>query len=182
MEPRLRADAAQNEAALLRAAEMVFGEKGVDAPLDEVIRAAGVGRATLYRRFPTREHLFAAILSDQVEQLTSSAAKYAEAPDSGAAVMKWLGEWEEVGAQYRGMAARLGDGLTEGDGPMARLCAPMQEAFAVLVEHAQSDGSLRNDLSAEDILTLLAHLARDPAGRIDPRQRTVVLDGLFPRR
>src|SRR5437762_2476441 len=53
----LRSDAARNRASLVVAAREVFGERGLDAPLDEIARRAGVGNATLYRRFPTRQGL-----------------------------------------------------------------------------------------------------------------------------
>ena len=60
----LRADAARNRAAIVEAARAVFAEQGLDAPLDEIARRAGTGNATLYRRFPTRGDLIAAVFAD----------------------------------------------------------------------------------------------------------------------
>ncbi len=57
------------------------GADDPDAPTDDVVRAAGVGKGTLYRRFPTREHLFAAILQDRVDELNALAQRALDAPD-----------------------------------------------------------------------------------------------------
>src|SRR3954447_25042958 len=64
----LRADAARNRAAIVGAARQVFAEQGLDAPLDDIARRAGTGNATLYRRFPTRGDLVAAVFADRMEE------------------------------------------------------------------------------------------------------------------
>ncbi len=69
---RLRADAARNRDAIVAVARDVFAEQGLEAPLEVIAARAGVGIATLYRRFPTREKLVAAALTEKV-------AEYAEA-------------------------------------------------------------------------------------------------------
>ena len=71
-EPQLRADAARNRAAIVAVASEMFAEQGLEAPLETIAARAGVGIATLYRRFPTREKLVAAALMDKI-------AEYAEA-------------------------------------------------------------------------------------------------------
>src|ERR1700723_3747012 len=86
----LRADAQRNYDAILVAAKAVFAQAGTDAPLEDVARAAGVGRGSLYRRFPTREHLFAAILQDRVDELDASAQCALGAPDVWPALSEWL--------------------------------------------------------------------------------------------
>src|SRR3546814_12602905 len=60
----LRADAARNREAIVEAARAVFAEQGLDAPLDEIAKRAGTGTATLYRRFPTRADLVAAVFAE----------------------------------------------------------------------------------------------------------------------
>src|SRR4051794_22930942 len=62
----LRADAARNRGRILAAAREVFAEDGLDASMNEVARRAGVGVATLFRRFPTREALIAATFADRM--------------------------------------------------------------------------------------------------------------------
>ena len=76
-----RADAQRNHDAVLTAAKAVFAQVGADAPMEDVAREAGVGKGTLYRRFPTREHLFAAILQERVDELDAAAQRALDAPD-----------------------------------------------------------------------------------------------------
>src|SRR3954467_6750506 len=78
----LRADAQRNYDALLAAGKSVFARFGVDAPFEDVAREAGVGRGTLYRHFPTREHLFVAILQERVDFLDAKAMELLDAPDA----------------------------------------------------------------------------------------------------
>ena len=77
---RLRADARRNHSRLLDAARDVFVERGTGAPLDEVARRAGVGIATLYRRFPDRRTLLRAVVVQALET-TCEAARTALAGD-----------------------------------------------------------------------------------------------------
>ena len=62
----LRSDAARNRTALVAAAREVMAERGLEAPLDEIARRAGIGNATLYRRFPRRVDLIAAVFADRM--------------------------------------------------------------------------------------------------------------------
>lgn len=177
----LRADAARNANAVLTAAVAVFRDLGADAPLDEIAKRASVGRATMYRRFPTREHLFAAILHTQVDTLVEAARARADAPDAWRALTEWIGAYEEIGAEYRGMSARLGSALLELGSPVEELCAPMKAAFDVLFRRAQESARVRHDISSLDVLAIVSSLPRDPdTGRADPAHLAVVLDGLRP--
>src|SRR5262252_10284554 len=78
---RLRVDAERNRVALLDAAREVFAEQGLEAPLEEIALRAGVGIATLYRRFPTRGQLVAAALVDKITQYAGLAEQALAAPD-----------------------------------------------------------------------------------------------------
>src|SRR3954453_13503077 len=75
----LRADAARNREAIVEAARAVFAALGLEAPLDDIARRAGTGNATLYRRFPTRGDLVAAVFADRmVEHLEAVEASLAQ--------------------------------------------------------------------------------------------------------
>jgi AcrR family transcriptional regulator len=65
--PRLRRDAQRNRDAIVAAARQLFCDQGLEAPLDEIARRAGVGIATLYRRFPSRVELLDAVLADTLQ-------------------------------------------------------------------------------------------------------------------
>src|SRR5947207_15991471 len=86
----LRADAERNRQALLAAARAVMSEQGLDAPLDEIARRAGVGNATLYRRFPTRTDLIVAVCAERMaEHVRAVEAGLAE-PDSWEALRRYI--------------------------------------------------------------------------------------------
>ncbi|MGW2092304.1 TetR/AcrR family transcriptional regulator [Promicromonospora sukumoe] len=175
----IRADAARNLDALVTAAAEVFRDLGADAPLDEIPRRAGVGRATMYRHFPTREHLFAAILRSQVGTLVEAAETRMEATDPWQALLEWMDAYEEIGARYRGMSAHLSAALLADGSPVGELCAPMKTAFDGLFRRAQELASARRDISAADVLAIVSALPRDPVtGRARTAHLTVVLDGL----
>src|SRR5216683_2549991 len=84
----LRADARRNRRQALAAAAQVFVEQGADAPLDDIARRAGVGIATLYRRFPDREALVRAVAVDVLARTAHEARQaLAEEPDAFAALV-----------------------------------------------------------------------------------------------
>lgn len=78
----IRSDAAARRAQLLDAADAVFGEHGITAPLDLVVERAGVGRATLYRNFPDRAALIEALLLRTIEKIAAHAAELGERDDA----------------------------------------------------------------------------------------------------
>src|SRR5882672_7902292 len=87
----LRADARRNRDQVLAAARDVFVELGADAPLDEVARRAGVGIATLYRRFPDRAALQRAVALDVLRRAGEAARRAeAEEPDGLAALGRYM--------------------------------------------------------------------------------------------
>ena len=88
---RLRADAARNRASIVAVAREVFAEQGLEAPLEAIAARAGVGIATLYRRFPTREKLVAAALVGKVTE-------YAEAAEQALADGRSVGRLRRPGA------------------------------------------------------------------------------------
>jgi AcrR family transcriptional regulator len=175
----MRADAQRNHDAVLTAAKAVFGQAGTDAPMEDVARAAGVGKGTLYRRFPTREHLFAAILQDRVDELDASAQRALDAPDLWRALREWLELYDRCATGYRGMSARVGESLSDDSSAIGTLCGPMKNSFARLFERARQEVPLRPDLTPAQLLSMISALPKDAATgqTLEPCLR-VVLDGL----
>ena len=174
-----RADAQRNHDAVLTAAKAVFAQAGTDAPMEDVARAAGVGKGTLYRRFPTREHLFAAILQERVDELDAAAQRALDAPDVWRAVSEWLELYDRCATEYRGLSARVGESLSDDSSAVGTLCGPMKNSFARLFERAQHEVPLRPDLTSTQLLSMVSALPKDTGtGRtLEPCLR-VVLDGL----
>src|SRR5580692_7177997 len=77
----LRRDAERNRQRILAAAAAVFTERGLDATLDEVARAAGVGVGTVYRRFPDKETLVSELFRDRIDALVTVAEEACAAAD-----------------------------------------------------------------------------------------------------
>src|SRR6201990_1022499 len=105
-----RADALRNYDALLAAGKSVFARLGVDAPFEDVAREAGVGRGSLYRHFPTRDHLFVAILQERVDFLDAKARELLDAPDAWQALSEWLRLFDPRATHYGGVSRPLGRG------------------------------------------------------------------------
>ena len=175
----MRADAQRNHDAILAVAKALFAEAGTDVPMEEVARAAGVGKGTLYRRFPTREHLFAAILQERVDALDASAQRALDAPDVWRALSDWLELYDQCATEYPGMSARVGESLSDDSSAVGTLCGPMRTSFARLFERARQEAPLRRDLTSTQLLSMVSALPKDPeTGRtLEPCLR-VILDGL----
>src|SRR5439155_17386609 len=82
----LRADARRNLDRILEAAADAFAELGPDVTIDEIARRAGVGHGTVFRRFPTKDALRAAVIRVRLDEMLVHAAALLDEPDAGAAL------------------------------------------------------------------------------------------------
>jgi AcrR family transcriptional regulator len=152
--PTLRVDAARNRTAVVEAARAVFAERGLDVPLEEIAQRAGVGLATLYRRFPTRDALIAASFEPLMTAYAEAVAEALQAPDA------WTGFTGFLERAWAMQAADCGgrDVLTR-TFPMAPAFEEQRrrayEGLVVLIRHAQAESALRADFVAEDMVLLL---------------------------
>jgi AcrR family transcriptional regulator len=156
---RLRVDAERNRAAVLDAAQQVFAEQGLEAPLEEIALRAGVGIATLYRRFPTRGQLVAAALVDKITQYAGLAKQALAVPDPWAGFAGFVERICELQAGDRGLSDLLSMALPA-DEHIEQLRRLANDRVVELIERAKADGRLREDFTGEDLLLLLiAHAA-----------------------
>jgi AcrR family transcriptional regulator len=151
---RLRADAERNRAAIVAAARDVFAEHGLAAPLEEIAQRAGVGIATLYRRFPAREHLVAAALIDKVTLYADAASQAAAASDPWAGFVGYVHRICELQAGDRGLSDLLSMALAA-DERVEELRSTANAQVVSLMERAKAAGKLRADFVGEDLLLLL---------------------------
>ncbi|WP_290891868.1 TetR/AcrR family transcriptional regulator, partial [Hoeflea sp.] len=131
---RIRADAQRNEDAVLEAAKEVFAASGVDAPVREIAARAGVGVGTLYRRFPNRSDLVAAVFRREVDACAAEAASLAAAHPPGEALGLWLRRYTRFIATKKGLAAALHSGDQAFDALPAYFRAHFEPALAALLE------------------------------------------------
>jgi AcrR family transcriptional regulator len=150
----LRADATRNRVAILTAARQVFAEQGLRAPLEEIARRAGVGIATLYRRFPTRERLVAAALIEKIIQFERAASQALAEPDPWDGFAGLVRRICELQANDRGLSDLLSMTLPASE-EVERLRAKAHSHVAQLVARAKAAGRLRPDFAAEDLLLVL---------------------------
>jgi AcrR family transcriptional regulator len=183
----LRADARRNRDELLDVARQVIAEEGVDASLRDIARRAGVGIGTLYRHFPTREALLAAIIGDGVRRMTANAAELSRAKPPGEALEAWLADVARRIGPYRGLAGSMLEAVTgeqAGDSALRATCADMMDAGRRLLARAQAAGAVRPDVTWDDVFTAVAAISgiasqsgkagQDAATRV----LAVYLDGL----
>jgi AcrR family transcriptional regulator len=150
----LRADAERNRERILTAARDVFAERGLDAPLEVIAQRAGVGQATLYRRFPRREDLIVACFAPKL-------AEYAEVVEEALATPNaWTGFCAVLEHVCGMQAADQGvqDVLTTTfptDPAVEEQRIQAYTRFSELVRRAQAEGKLRADFVPEDFVLLL---------------------------
>lgn len=160
--PRLRADAQRNRAQVISAARDVFLEQGPDAPLEEIARRAGVGIATLYRRFPDRDSLIRAILLDGLYNAVAEArTAILEEPDAWSALTRFLRRAVEL------KMGTFGPALTERLPPQEDFEQPRRELTELvedLMARALADGRLRSGIGLGDVALMVGMVSRPPAG------------------
>jgi AcrR family transcriptional regulator len=178
----LRADAQRNLGRILEAAADAYAELGPDVTIDEIARRAGVGHGTVFRRFPTKDALRAAVIRTRLDELLTRAHELLEAPDAGKALEQFV--WHAADCCRRDRA--LFEGVEKCES-FAEVSDAKQELHATvdkLIRRAHRAGAVRRGLDARDIGALVgaaiqasAHVERDDAWR---RYVRVVLDGLRP--
>ena len=146
----LRRDAQRNRAAIVAAARQVFCDHGLEAPLEEIARRAGVGIGTLYRRFPSRVELLDAVLADTIQAHVDAAQQALAIDDPWDGFTHYLEETCRLQAADRGLNDVMGmrfPRATAVEAAKARLF----EVVAQVVDRAQQSGQLRADLTLEDL-------------------------------
>jgi AcrR family transcriptional regulator len=172
--PALRTDARRNRERLLGAAEAVFLERGATASLDDVAKRAKVGIATLYRRFPSREALLAAIC-DETFMAIVEASNNDQTRDPATALRFFVEAMAAATSTYRGLAASFGTVLKQTE----RGCAAATEEGQRLLHRAQDAGLVRADVSMDDIVCLIVAVALAAAEQRNTPARITHLVGLF---
>jgi len=177
---RVRVDAQRNRDRILEAARAIVAETGVDATMEDIARHAGVAVGTLYRHFPAKEDLVAAVVEDSLAQMASLtegalAAVHAGAPP-GAAIgelFREIAERHATDQAFKSAAGRLDVNAeiaaAAPGSPIARSVAAISE----LLQRAQIAEQIRGDLTLADLGVLLAAV---PGAGVAPEQRARFVD------
>ncbi|MBV8431486.1 MAG: TetR/AcrR family transcriptional regulator [Solirubrobacterales bacterium] len=178
----LRADARRNREAVLAAAKELFADQGLDAQMPDVAKAANVGVGTVYRHFPTKDHLIAALVAERFERLAAKARDGLGAPDAWEGVSSFIRYAAQTQADDRGLCEVMGsrpEMMNDAAG-----AAGLPELCDSLVKRAQGSGQLRRDLEWEDIPMIACGLGSvtqaSPVPSVGrwPRLVEIILDGL----
>ncbi|MEU0935732.1 helix-turn-helix domain-containing protein [Embleya sp. NPDC005971] len=184
----MRADAARSRRRILDAARDVFLERGLEAPLDLIVRRAGIGPATLYRRYPDRESLVRDLTGDLLGRLELAAEEAATVDDDAFAAVR---RFVHAAADLRMGAVILV--LLEGlvvDAELVRIRTATASTVEALIEAAHAAGTLRPDVGMGDLVLLSIRLSRplpggldrlDPDGAVLHHHLDLALDGLTTR-
>jgi AcrR family transcriptional regulator len=178
---RRRVDARRNVDALLEAARSVFATSGVDAPAKEITDLAGVGVGTLYRHFPQRADLVKAVVESGIDAVADAGPALAADREPVEALVAWTHRFTELLATKRGLASALHSGDPAFAGLPGYFLQRLGPALAALLAAAVADGTVRDDISAEDLLHAITQLSQPVPGRgLEHNQRivAVLLDGL----
>jgi len=182
----LRADAARNRERIIHAAAAVFAERGLEAATAEIAHRAGVGEATLFRRFPTKDDLIDAIIETRMEELAALADAAAEAPDPAVALERFMADLVKQFSRDKGFFEAAGERCMNDPRFQPERMRGM-EAVGRLLKRAQEAGAVRADLSPSDISFLAgsamyAMEVSKPGLRDDlwKRYLRVILDGMKP--
>ncbi|MGW4163435.1 TetR/AcrR family transcriptional regulator [Streptomyces sp. NPDC004788] len=178
----LRADARRNRERILEAAVRAFSERGADVPIDTIAKAAGVGSATLYRHFPTREALVEAAYRNELARVCDGAAELLAAYPPDRALRLWMDRFIDYLAAKHGMADALRAAVASGADPFSETLDRLGTAIGTLLGAGAEAGLLRADVDAFDVGLSLAGVAlvtsapdqRERAGRL----LDLLLDGL----
>jgi AcrR family transcriptional regulator len=178
----LRADARRNHQAVIDAAKKLFADQGLDAQMPDVAKAAKVGVGTVYRHFPTKDDLIAALAAERFERLAEKAREGIEAEDAWEGLCDFIRFSAELQADDRGLCEVMGSRPEVMDA--SAFAVGLDQLCDELVKRAQRSGELRRDLDWEDIPMIACGLGRitqataGPAIGRWPRLVEIILDGL----
>jgi AcrR family transcriptional regulator len=180
-ERRVRADAQRSLDALLVAAKEVFATSGVDAPVREIADKAGVGLGTLYRHFPQRADLIAAVFRREIDACADIAPVLAETHKPFEALAAWMQRYAAFVGTKRGLAKALHSGEPAFDTLPSYFDQRLRPALRTLLDAAVSAGEVRADVDADELLGAVASLCMSAhnagPGRAD-RMVALLVDGL----
>lgn len=152
-EPRLRRDAIINRDKIVAAARTVYSRSGLDVAMDEIAAEAGVGLATLHRRF-TREQLVEAVFAERAKEYLALARDHHADPDKWQAFIGYLEQLCALHAEDRSTSDVLTLRL-----PRSQLIAELRDqiyyAQLELIQQAQAQGDLRVDFVPQDVVLIL---------------------------
>lgn len=154
----MRSDAKENYRQLLATARAVVSEEGANASMRDIARKAGVGPATLFRHFPTRDALLDTLLGSALEALTQKADALESALSADDALVAWLREAVGFVRIYSGVVTLMANALSDPDSALHASCENLRSAGTRLLTRAQAEGMADKDMTGSDMFALIGAL------------------------
>ena len=146
-----RRDVVRNRARIVETAREAFDTLGMDVPLDTVAKLAGVGAGTLYRHFPSREDLVAAVLEDRRPDLEQERLRLLQVSDPVEALEGWLDALARWMRAYDGLPEPIRAALSDGGSPLMATCKQLIDTTERFLDAAQRSGHARADIRGRDL-------------------------------
>jgi AcrR family transcriptional regulator len=159
----------------------VFATSGVDAAVREIADKAGVGIATLYRRFPQRSDLIVEVFRHEVDACADAASVLAVEHAPGEALARWMQRYADFIATKRGLASALHSGDPAFNTLPAYFDQKLQPVLHALLDTAAAAGEVRADIEPNDLLRAVGNLCmsvRDDSTDYTRRMVALLVDGL----
>jgi AcrR family transcriptional regulator len=180
-----RSDVARNRRLLIEATIESFSDHGLDVPLDTVARRAGVGNATLYRHFPTRDDLYEAAFGEIRERFAAVLARYEDVDDGWRALHELIFEIFST-APLVGPVGQVDKERLDASPSLRWIVTEVHATLDRVLQFAQSQGAVRADVDVEDLSLVVDTLRRvvaasgNDAPELWHRHLVLVLDALRP--
>lgn len=178
----MRADAARNRAKLLGVAVEAFQETGIETSLEEIAKRAGVGIGTLYRHFPTRPDLVAAVYRHDIDLLCDGVETLIDEKAPHEALEIWIERFVAHVNRKKGMSEALHAAIRQDPERFAETRAKVRDTLGALLENAAAAGVVRADVEPEIVMRLISGVCLATDATSFPQQGTqmvaLILDGL----
>jgi len=182
-ERALRADAQRNLELILEAAAAEFAEHGLEVCVADIAQRAGVGQATIFRRFQTKEDLIVAVAERKLNQMYGTAQEAAGRKRAWDGLRDLMQSAVQMHLADRGLSEAIHERLVA-DPRLVAKKAELMTIFSAIVERAKAEGDLRQDISPEDVFAFCCAAAQ--AGTMAPsassrawkRYLAVITDGM----
>jgi AcrR family transcriptional regulator len=159
-----RTDAQRNRERILEVAKHAFTRSGANTSLDDIAKDAGVGAGTLYRHFPTRDDLIAAVYRTEVEKLAAAEREFAESMSPIEALRAWMLLFVDYIATKQIIAPALNTFVGGPSKLYESSRKQIQGAINALVNRAIDSGDIRRDLDPFDLLRALIGVSSVASG------------------
>jgi AcrR family transcriptional regulator len=182
-----RADAQRNRDAILGAARALFDADGIFAPIDRIAVSAGVGNATLYRNFPTRNDLLAAVIEDTFSDLLNESDELETTLPPDAALREWLHRLAWQLRIWNDLPTCIAIAIDDSASPVEDVVTRLTKRTRSLLERAHDDGTASGSVTADELVQLITSVSWGIDRFGDDRQRArrrvdLAIAGVFDNR